>query len=253
MRIPAQSLEIERVFAHIMSGAHHSVALCSADSGEGVTSIALALTQRILLSGYSALIVDMNSYHPSLQSVLPFNLATVAEMNTSKSASRSLLQEQARELCLTPNLVSSSSHALSLTGVTIPTQRAAIIRLRKPGVLEALVEQWQQEYDFVIFDTSPVNRVNASNVPAERVAAACDTCILVVQAGVTTEAVAQRAIQTLENAGAKISGCVYNDRVNPPLKSEVIREVKRLPKFLAGLTRWLMQKINDNRLLSLEI
>ena len=152
-----------------------------------------------------------------------------------------------------PQLVTVQEQPIALTGITSPTRRDLVIKLRKPGELEQLIAEWQQSFDTIIFDTSPINRINASNIPAERVAAACDGCLLVVLAGNTTEAMVSGAAEKLKLAGANLLGCISNDRDNPPLKSELLRETQRLESRFGSLAKRIGNWIRKNHLLSTEI
>lgn len=249
MRIPAHSAEIERVYNQTLATGQRALAICSANAGEGVTSLAMALTQRNLMAGRSTLLVDMNLYHPSLQGLFEpeadgFNSISNSTISSSTQLTATLGQ---------PQLVTAKQNAVALTGVTTPKRRDMIMQLRRPGVLEQCIHEWQQHFDSVVFDTSPLNRVNANNIPPEQIAAACDGCILTVLAGLTTEAVINAALEKLNAAGVNLLGCVFNDRDNPSLKDELLREVQRLEPHFNGLARWLKQQLRQNRLLSLEV
>jgi protein-tyrosine kinase len=54
-------------------------------------------------------------------------------------------------------------------------------------------------------------------------------------------------------AGGKLAGCVLNERYNPSLKEELLRESARVPDTLVKVKKTLLQWIDRNRLLSLEI
>ena len=58
------SNEIDTVYSKLLTENKRSIAVISATSGEGVTSMVLALARRILLSGQSVLVVDFNSHKP---------------------------------------------------------------------------------------------------------------------------------------------------------------------------------------------
>jgi len=105
----------------------------------------------------------------------------------------------------------------------------------------------------VIIDTSPINRVNANNIPTERIAAACDGCLVVVMAGSTTEAMIVSAINKLTTASVRVLGCIFNDRDNPTLKNELLRETKRLRPRFDKLANRLDDWLRKNHLLSLEV
>jgi len=238
MYIPPQNMEIEKIYCNLLMGHNNSIAICSANQGEGVTSIALALAQRNLLAGKSTLVVDFNLYRPSFNKLLP--------TDTNKLTSDESLES--------PQLVTTNEQdSVALIGVTSPKRRDLVLKLRHPGILEQCIEEWKTSYDTIIFDTSPINRVNANNIPAERVAAACDACLLVVLAGHTTEAMVTSAVDKLNTAGAQLQGCIYNDRDNPTLQKELLREVSRLEPKHNWLTRTIRNLINNSRLLTLEI
>lgn len=236
MLIPPQNMEIEQIYSQLLSSGKQSIAISSANTGEGATSIALALAQRNLLAGNSTLLVDLNLHHPSLSNLLELD---------GSSSEKTLLEP--------PQLITTThNQSIAVTGITVPVRRDLIMKLRKPGVLEQCITEWHQSFDTVIIDTSPINRINANNIPAERIAAACDGSLLVVLAGHTTESMIITAVNKLNSAGAKLLGCVFNDRDNPPLKNELLREVQRLESRYSGIASHLGNWIQQNRLLSME-
>ncbi len=236
MLISPQNMEIENIYTQLLGSNNRAIAICSANTGEGVSSLALALAQRNLLAGQSTLLVDFNLYNPSLINLL--------------ASDESMLQTSQFG---TPQLVTAQNQSIALTGITVPTRRDQIIKLRRPGVLEQYIIEWQKTFDTIIFDTSPINRVNARNIPAERVTAACGGVLLVVLAGRTTEAMVFSATEKLTMAGASLLACVYNDRDNPPLKSELLRELHRLEPYFSGPAQRIKKWIQNSHLLTLEI
>jgi Mrp family chromosome partitioning ATPase len=234
--IPVQNMEIERIYSQLLAGDCRSIAVTSCRSGEGVTSLTLALAQRNLLAGRSTLVVDLNLYRPSLIPLL--------QLETNRN-SQSLFKP--------PRLVTTDNQHLALTGIDAPQGRQKLVKLRKPGILEQQIDDWLKSYDTVLFDTSPLGRVNAKNLPAERVAAASQAALLVVLSSDTTKAMVSAAKQRLDSAGAQLAGCVLNDRFNPPLKQELLREVHRIPPRFDRLRNRLTGWLDNNRLLSLEV
>lgn len=244
MNIPYQNVEIEQIYTRVLCGKASSIAICSADAGEGVTSLAFALAQRNLLAGYSTLLVDLNLYRPAIKNLLPIDNTLL--INSSSTLNTSTLLPD-------PQLVCSTLHPIALNGVIAPTQRENIMKLRQPGTLEQYIKEWLTLYDTVIFDTSPLSRVNAQNIPPERVAAACDGAILMVLAGKTPETAVYSAVNKLKNADATLLGCVFNDRDNPTLQNELIRQILRIPPAFSWLSRPLQNCFSKIRLLTLEI
>lgn len=237
MHIPPQNMEIEKIYSQLLGKNNRAIAVCSANQGEGVSSIALALAHRSLLAGHTTLVVDFNLYRPSLYKLLTLDGPLVENEGYDKPQLVTVQQQQ----------------PIALIGITAPTRRDLVIKLRKPGVLEEFIIEWKKAFDTIIFDTSPVNRINANNIPAERVAAACDGCLLVVLAGNTSEAMVSSAVEKLENANTKLLGCIFNDRDNPPLRDELLREAQRLESCFGSLARRISNWIRKSHLLSMEI
>jgi protein-tyrosine kinase len=247
MNIPYQHMEIEQIYTQLFCKQQRAIAICSANSGEGVTSMAMALAQRNLLGGYATLVVDLNLYRPALK-----NLLSITDLYRTEAGDNSLPVTINSNLLGAPQLVSVQQNRLVITGVTAPRQRENILKLRQPGVLEHCIEQWMLHYDSVIIDTSPLNRVNAHNIPPERVAAACGGAVLMVLAGQTSEAMVSSALKKLTTSDAQLLGCVFNDRDNPSLKNELLREVQRLSKF-SWLSRTFKKFLHNNQLLNLDV
>lgn len=235
MLMPSTSVEIDRIYSRLHSEKIRTVTITSANAGEGVSSVALSLAQRSLLADRSTLIVDLNLYRPAFHSALPLTV----------DSTNSVLHE--------PELVSFAETPIVLTGITAPTHRETILQLRQQQVLNNQIQHWLEEYDLIIFDTSPINRVNANNIPAERVAAACDACLFVVMAEVTTQSMLVEAVEKLKNEQVNIVGCVFNDKYNPSLKDELLRELNRLPPWNNRYINKLKKFIQQSSFLSQEV
>ncbi|PKG37919.1 AAA family ATPase [Psychromonas sp. Urea-02u-13] len=247
--IPYENIEIEQIFAQAFTTGQRSIAICAAESGEGVTSLALALAQRQLLAGNSVLLVDLNLYRPTLTSILDIHSMTPASNCKQVVA----VEAKYSDLLSAPTLTVNEQNSVVLTGITAPNTRESVMKLRKAGVLEMFIEQWLKQYDSVIIDTSPLNRMNAHNIPPERIAAACDAAILVVLAGKTPMASISNALSKLNNAQAHLIGSVINDRDNPSLKDELLRETDRFFARSTKLQQYFFRLLNKSRLLTLEI
>jgi len=250
IHIPYQNMEVEQIYSQVLSEPGRSIAICSANAGEGVTSLTLALAQRNLLAGRSTLVVDLNLYRPALKPLLSIESASLKE--TGSLPSVNLQTDMASCILPPPALLTVNQHPFAIMGITAPTRRENIMKLRQPGTLEKCISEWMKHYDAVIIDTSPLNRINAQNIPPERVAAACDGALLVVLAGHTNEAMICAAVKKIATTKAQLLGCIFNDRDNPSLKNELIRVVERMGKC-NWLTRRLKKIINNNPLLALEV
>jgi Mrp family chromosome partitioning ATPase len=253
MNIPYQNIEIEQAYVQAFSDPFRAIAICSANSGEGTTSLALALAKRNLMAGYSTLLVDLNLYHPSLKTLFESEMGNQIKQPceiTHSSSNKQLVV--INTLLPEPQLVVVTDEASILTGIVAPTAQGHVLKLKQAGVLEQCIKQWREEFDTVIIDTSPLNRLNANNIPAERVASACDGTILTVLAGETDSDMLSTALEKLNNHQANLIGCIFNDRDNPRLKDELIRQANRIEKRWHWLGQYIKQKVSNFKLLSLD-
>jgi Mrp family chromosome partitioning ATPase len=237
MLLSPTSVEIDRIYSNIISNSVRSLTITSANAGEGVSTIALAIAQRNLLADRSTLIVDLNLYHPTFKEIL--NIRSSSDENLSA--------------CYGSTLVGYGDTSVVLTGVPAPSTRETALQFRQQNTLEKHIQSWLAEYDLVVIDTSPLNRINANNIPAERIAAACDGCLVVVMADLTTESMLTTAIEKLSTSRVNILGCVFNDKHNPSLKSELIREAQRIPAWLNRLKASIEKYVKQSAFLSQEL
>ena len=237
MHIQKTIVEIERIHSLLSEQNIRSIAITSSNSGEGVTSIAMALAQHSLLGGYSTLLIDLNMYRPSIKTALKLDDDTLKP-----------------SLFNAPDLVCLEDTSIVVTGITAPTERATAMKIRQHGVFETIyIKNGKNLLIELLLTPRLSNRVNANNIPAERVAAACDGCLIVVLAGSTTESMIISATDKLKNTSARIIGTVFNDRDNPNLKNQLLSAIKRLsPRFKSQAKR-LEVWVRNNRFLDLEI
>lgn len=237
MNIPEFNDEIENVYGILQRSAVRSMAITSAVAAEGVSVTAQALTNRLLMAGHSALMVDLNIYNPATEYL-------IAPMDVEQSATLALSA---------PTMMTTVGTELALLGVRAEPSKALLNMLRQPQFLENQIKQWQTEFDYIVIDAPPLLGPESHAVPAEHVAAACDASLLVVLTCQTSDRLVSEAIRKLKSEDATILGCIMNDHYNPLLQMELIREVERLPRIFAPVKRWLRQRIENNRYLSMEV
>ncbi|CAH0536159.1 AAA family ATPase [Vibrio marisflavi] len=207
MTIPSTHTEIEQIYLAAELSGCQSLCITSCQSGDGVTSIATALTERYLLAGHKTLLVDLNIYNPSLED-LPLQKSS-GDTNSTK-------------------WVSHAKTGLVFTGVTAPTTQSKTIAYRDPSHLSKVIRRWNEEYERVIVDTSPLLQINSRNIPAQTVASSCDKTLLVVKGGVTTNNQLQTAITLLQSGRVSLIGSILNLQDQPTLGQELVRQLKRI-------------------------
>ncbi len=232
---PVHFEELETLYSATLGADSHSVAITSADKGEGVSMIAYALARRAAEAGRRTLLVDLNTANPTV-------------------ASRLGLEGED----WSPDGAADLQGVIDLPGIQMsilsaPVATAHILNIREDGKLRAAIAAWRKVFDCIIIDTSPLTRSNQRNVSPDMVAACSDCAIFVVLAGRTAETKVSEAIARLRTSGTNIVGTIINDRYNPSLCNELCRETyrleKRLPKLMGRLrsffrrNAFLMQKI----------
>jgi capsular exopolysaccharide synthesis family protein len=74
------------------------------------------------------------------------------------------------------------------------------------GMMQELLEGARERFDIVILDTPPV----LAATDATLLSTQCDTTLCVVRAGTTTEPELERAMQALNDVGARVMGAIFN-------------------------------------------
>ncbi|MGN4982002.1 hypothetical protein ACTFBY_11420 [Aeromonas dhakensis] len=82
MSIPIQYLELESLYASTLARGIRSLAVTSAEGGEGVSTICEALARRAEADGLKTLLVDLNLYHPGRRPARPGGPTTCPSPST---------------------------------------------------------------------------------------------------------------------------------------------------------------------------
>ena len=236
-RLPVAYLELEAVYARSIGQGMRTLAVCAANSGEGVSMLAEALAHRTQAAGRRVLLVEMNLYQPTMANHFGIERqAWLPALSEKGQGSLPLIHETQGFGVLPASLAKEAS-----------------MRLREPHVLEQSLNEWLSHYDHVIFDTSPLNATNQHNIPAERIAAACEGCLLLVLAGKTTQSAVIQARRRLDAANVRLIGAVVNDCYNPTLAAAMERECKRLDRWAPRIAGWLKRRVMDSPLLNVPV
>lgn len=236
LRDISQYAEVEQIYTQTLGQGFRTLSLVAPGAGTGCTSIAAALAFRHASVGKTVLLIDLNLRNPGLDTY--FKLP-----RTRWPEEIEQLPEQLTEL------LQSVSPGVKV--LTANLNGAATIKTRQ--YLEPLFTGFLRTFDAIIFDTSPLDAVNQNNVPAETLAALTEATLLILQSCVTTEAALRESRAKLANNKINLVGAVINDRSNPNLADELIREVSRLDKRCPRLTSKLKQWITQNHFLNMAI
>lgn len=171
------------------------VLMTSSFAGEGKTVLSSNYAVILAQSGAKVLAVDIDLRRARLHSEFAIaNSSGLSDLILGGPGAVPNLQTPIKEL---PNLT------ILTAGKTVPFPSEALASNR----FRDFVEQWRNEYDFVLLDSAPLLVVSDTLPVAKYV----DAVILVTRFDTTPLRAAQRSIYLLRRVRAKIAGIVIND------------------------------------------
>jgi capsular exopolysaccharide synthesis family protein len=183
-----------------------SLAVCSAESGDGKSTVALHLAQTIASLGQKVLIVDANLRHPQLHQSLGLpNQKGLSNLLTDNRIAPSILIQQSQ---MTDNLFA----------LTAGTPTAAAIKLLGSAQMRHIVDELQKTFDLVIYDTPQLR----DYTDASFLCGHLDGLLLVVGIAKTHQSVTQDVLAQLDKFRLPCLGVVANHAkkgqasTNPP-------------------------------------
>lgn len=228
----ADFLELDQVYLQTLGRGIRTLAVCAANSAEGVSTLACALALRHQQSGKTVLLVDMNLFRPSINQ--RFQLARSHWEVEPESSSKAMITVR--------------------PGLDVLTASAAPVNgFRHMDAIQSMLDVWLQHYDAIVFDTSPLNAINRNNIPAELICACAQGALIVVKTAVTREEELQQAISRLRSYHVNLIGAVMNDVEFPPLRAEIMREARRLAHRFPRLSGWLSRLAQQNPLVNIRM
>lgn len=231
-QLPDSYGELETIYRYTLGNPFSSLAIVGPNGGEGSTSLILALASRAAAAGEKVLVL---------------------ELNFATSMLGQYIDRTAGNWDLNTPLESLPIHRHTTSRVDLlpaPRMIDSIHRFRDPLALQQLLGVLKKSYTKVLVDCSPVNRQNRNNIPAETIAAETDSTLLLVLAGQSQESQLLEAKERLSLSGSNLIGCVINDRQHPGLASELVRETRRLDRYLPKLMHSIRQHIGRSLILN---
>ena len=168
------------------------ICVTSPGPGDGKSTTAANLAITLAQQGAHTLLVDADLRRPLVHRA--FNLVQEPGL-TDVLVGKAALPEAVRPGVI-PNLD-------VLPGGALPPNPSELLGSE---AMRRLLEQLRSQYDSVIFDTPPALAVSDATV----LAAGTDAVILVLWAGETEEAAAQRAVEMFRRVQARVAGSVLN-------------------------------------------
>ena len=179
------------------------IALTSAFSGEGKTyvSINLALTLAKSVENKKILLIDADMRKPRVARIL-------SKYSNNDDAQKGGLSEYLAGIHDTPNIIKTdiSNFSILFSG----KESSNPIGLIHTKRMNELIEKCSNEYDFIIFDTPPVNVVSDAILFADKI----NGYIMAARADYSNINALADAIDSIRNVGGEVFGVVLSS-VNP--------------------------------------
>jgi capsular exopolysaccharide synthesis family protein len=171
----------------------HSIAVCSAESRDGKSTVALHLAQTIANMGQRVLIVDANLRHPQLHSTLGLaNQKGLGDLLTTKLTPSAVIQR---------SLISENLFVLTAGNPTL-----AAIKLLGSGKMQHIIQELQRTFDLVIYDTPELNQYTDSTFLCGHL----DGLIMVVGVAKSHKSVVEQTLAQLSTFRLPCLGVVAN-------------------------------------------
>lgn len=209
-----------------------SLAITSAELGEGKTTICYALANIALKDKKRVLIIDLDSANPTLSN--EFCSPELQEVTLDKW-----------------NTCSSKLPGLDI--LPAPQDPHMIFQLIKEKTLAEVIVKVSKGYDQVLIDCPAINDPKQNTIPAPLIASAASGVAVVVMSGKTLLIELEQAMSQLLREGPRLIGAIMNDKVNPGLLTELIRETHRFDQSCPSLMAKLRDFLKKQPLLNIEI
>lgn len=171
----------------------HSLVIGAATPGEGKSSVAVHLAQTAATIGQRVLLVDADLRNPKIH--IKLGLPNMVGLSNAISTDLSL-NEAIQKSPMDDNL-------FVLTAGQIPNHPVKLLSSKK---MHSLMEQFQDFFDLVIYDTPPLIGLADASI----LAAQTDGLILVVKVDKTERSLVSKAVDRLHISGSFVLGIVAN-------------------------------------------
>ena len=168
-----------------------TIVITSSEPGEGKSTVCCNLAYALSEGGKKVLIIDSDLRKPSLHRKFKVsNEVGLTDLLIGKFKFSDVIKEIDENL----NLITS--------GQKTPNPAEMV----SSETMEKLINDFKEEYDYIIIDTPPVGSINDARILATK----CDGTIFVIRAGQTKKNNILNAYKELEKVNANVVGSVVN-------------------------------------------
>jgi len=205
----------EKLLADMQKHNQNTVMVTSPHDRTGCTFLSFMLGfSAASFSQIRVLLVDLNMRNPELHR--PFGLPL--ENGFTEVSSGSLYWKDA---------IKNTSFG-SLKILTAGRQDIQLSFALKHSKTREMLAEMKEEYDLIIFDTSPVLAHNRQNVDPAFLGLISDIVIVMVQDKITKKSELIDTVDTIKNSGGKIHGIIYNQQFKAKSVPRLLRRFLKM-------------------------
>ena len=210
--IPNNYQELEKVYNIINKNNSKCITFVSSSEKIGNTTLAISMAKRLSGKNQRVLFIDLNACHP-LQK----------ELYDKEDGDKWSFTDIS---CQLNTLSYEEFYFLSI-------EKLKDLKLvKEKNVFKMAISMLLQEYDYILFDMSPLNKKNHSNFPLHLLLSETDLVILSIAFKETSQEDLDKSIKDLNMAGCKKIEIVVGQTFMPPLGYKMIEKIeKHLNKF----------------------
>ena len=233
--IPKQYQELELIFESINSEKARCIAFASPNGHSGATSLAISVAKRLSGRNERVLVIDLNTCNP----LTGKDLVSMPNALAKWSFGDISCQLNAQSI--------DDFYFLSIT------QLQDLALVREKDVFDMAILMLKQEFDYILFDMSPICKRNHANFPLHLLMSVTDLLLLDIALGKTTQETLDAVISELKSAHCRRFEIVVSQMYMPPLGERLIdsinRRFRRLPKVkhrlinIVNRQQWLFQGV----------
>ncbi|WP_275399776.1 CpsD/CapB family tyrosine-protein kinase [Enterococcus faecium] len=178
-------------FSQVSKG-YKCIMISSPEPGSGKSTIASSLAISYAKKGTKTLLIDSDMRKPRIHQI--FN------MHNEKGLSTKLLYTDDKEDGIQQTLI---DNLYVLTSGPIPPDPTALLGSEN---LDILLKKYNEEFEFIIFDTPPLNLVSDSSILLSKV----DGTVLVMRNNLTLKKDTKKALAIIQNFNGNLIGGILN-------------------------------------------
>jgi Mrp family chromosome partitioning ATPase len=225
--IPNNYQELEKIYNIINKNKSKCITFISSNENTGNTTLAISMAKRLSGKNQRVLFIDLNTCHTLQKECVDKKCINDKWSFTDISCQLNTFHYQDFFFLSIENLID-----LKL--------------VKENNVFEKAISMLLQEYDYILFDMSPLNKKNHSNFPLHLLLSETDLVLLNISFKKTTQENLDKSIKDLNSSGCKNFEIVVNQTFMPPLGDKIIEKLEKhlskLPKLRNKLIKTTQNK-----------